>query len=637
MRAIHFNFLIIIVFNCTYSFGQFNPQQQKRLDSLGKILNNPESHDTSKAETCVKLSEMLYTSNNDTLKPLCKKAKAISEKGLINPENEAVEGKFLYILSHAYNNLGYINSREGNTDSAFYYYEKSIEVQEKIHDTLGVANTYNNMAFIYYQQGKIPKALELFHESLKLKEQLKELKTLSHAYSNIGAIHRDLQNDSLALYYYKKGLKLRKQVGDKRGVSNSYNNIAVMMKDIQHGIDFHKKALQIRIEINNEPGIASSYNNIGNAYIKLGNLEKAEEHVSKSLPISYRIGSKKGIASSKNLLAKIYFLQKKFKKAKQYGEESLALAQETEDVIKIKDASQILSNIYEKMGSGIKALEMYKLQSLMQDSLDGKAAQKASAQEQAKYEYETQKAIDDAEHSKQIIIEQEEKQRQKIISIAVGIGLVLVVLFLVFVFNRLQITKKQKIVIESQKQEVEEQKRLVEHQKDEVEEAHKEITDSINYAERIQRSFLATDDILNENLNEHFVFFQPKEAVSGDFYWAGKLPNNQFAMVNADSTGHGVPGAIMSILNISSIEKAIEKAKDFHKVKSFSNIISVGDGIWDLKTARNLELHFIGIGMKNYLDFEKEKIKVHIKDWNEFDLTQVEQKLGIKNTVANNV
>jgi len=85
------------------------------------------------------------------------------------------------------------------------------------------------------------------------------------------------------------------------------------------------------------------------------------------------------------------------------------------------------------------------------------------------------------------------------------------------------------------------------------------------------------------------------------------------------------------------VEKAIEKAKDFHKVKSFSNIISVGDGIWDLKTARNLELHFIGIGMKNYLDFEKEKIKVHIKDWNEFDLTQVEQKLGIKNTVANNV
>ena len=85
------------------------------------------------------------------------------------------------------------------------------------------------------------------------------------------------------------------------------------------------------------------------------------------------------------------------------------------------------------------------------------------------------------------------------------------------------------------------------------------------------------------------------------------------------------------------VEKAIERAKDFHQVKSFSNIISVGDGIWDLKTARNLGLHFIGIGMKNYSDFEREGVKVHIKDWNEFDLTQTEQKLGIKNTVANSV
>jgi len=108
-----------------------------------------------------------------------------------------------------------------------------------------------------------------------------------------------------------------------------------------------------------------------------------------------------------------------------------------------------------------------------------------------------------------------------------------------------------------QKQDAEKQRDIAERQKELVEAAHREITDSINYAERIQRSFLATDDILNSNLEEYFVFFQPKEVVSGDFYWADKLSNGNFAMVNADSTGHGVPGAIMSILNISSIEKAV--------------------------------------------------------------------------------
>ncbi|HWY11976.1 MAG TPA: two-component regulator propeller domain-containing protein, partial [Bacteroidia bacterium] len=102
------------------------------------------------------------------------------------------------------------------------------------------------------------------------------------------------------------------------------------------------------------------------------------------------------------------------------------------------------------------------------------------------------------------------------------------------------------------------QKEIVEMQKKIVEEKHKEITDSINYAERIQRSFLATREILDENLKDYFVFFRPKDIVSGDFYWAGKLKNNEFALVIADSTGHGVPGAIMSLLNITSIEGAIK-------------------------------------------------------------------------------
>ena len=95
-------------------------------------------------------------------------------------------------------------------------------------------------------------------------------------------------------------------------------------------------------------------------------------------------------------------------------------------------------------------------------------------------------------------------------------------------------------------------------QKHIIEEKHKEITDSINYAERIQRSFLATKQILDENLSDYFVMFKPKDIVSGDFYWAGKLNNGNFAFVTADSTGHGVPGAIMSLLNITSLEKAIE-------------------------------------------------------------------------------
>ena len=151
------------------------------------------------------------------------------------------------------------------------------------------------------------------------------------------------------------------------------------------------------------------------------------------------------------------------------------------------------------------------------------------------------------------------------------IGYGFTALIIVFGFTRWRTAKlkdRQKELeteIKIATEEILEQKEVAERahkeaelQKKQIEEAHKEIKDSINYAERIQRSFLATDEILNENLNEYFVFYQPKEVVSGDFYWAGDLANGNFAISCADSTGHGVPGAIMSIINISGIEKAVE-------------------------------------------------------------------------------
>jgi len=128
-------------------------------------------------------------------------------------------------------------------------------------------------------------------------------------------------------------------------------------------------------------------------------------------------------------------------------------------------------------------------------------------------------------------------------------GLVLVLAFAGFMYNRFKVTQKQKVVIEQKERETHVQKKL-------IEEKHKEITDSINYAERIQRSFLATTEILDKNLKDYFVFFRPKDVVSGDFYWAAELNNGNFAITCADSTGHGVPGAIMSIVNIASLKEA---------------------------------------------------------------------------------
>ena len=103
-------------------------------------------------------------------------------------------------------------------------------------------------------------------------------------------------------------------------------------------------------------------------------------------------------------------------------------------------------------------------------------------------------------------------------------------------------------------------KRLKENrkQKNIIEQQRNEMIDSINYAKRIQFALLAHQDLLNTNLPEHFVFFKPKDIVSGDFYWATKK-DGYFYLAVCDSTGHGVPGAFMSLLNISFLNEAINE------------------------------------------------------------------------------
>ncbi len=111
--------------------------------------------------------------------------------------------------------------------------------------------------------------------------------------------------------------------------------------------------------------------------------------------------------------------------------------------------------------------------------------------------------------------------------------------------------KNKNRIIEQQKKEVEIQKAL-------VEEHQKETLDSITYARRIQYALLAKDLLLKENLEKHFVLFKPKDIVSGDFYWATEN-SNKFYLAVCDSTGHGVPGAFMSLLNIGFLSEAINE------------------------------------------------------------------------------
>ena len=102
------------------------------------------------------------------------------------------------------------------------------------------------------------------------------------------------------------------------------------------------------------------------------------------------------------------------------------------------------------------------------------------------------------------------------------------------------------------------QKSEVEAKKEEIEEAHKEITDSINYAKRIQSAILPSSKVVRECLKNAFVLYQPKDVVAGDFYWMEAL-NDRVIFAAADCTGHGVPGALVSVVCNNALNRSVRE------------------------------------------------------------------------------
>jgi len=422
------------------------------------------------------------------------------------------------------------------------------------HLNLSLAVDLNNIGYIYSHAGDIPRALEYYHKSLKMYEKTGGKEGVATSLNNIGSIY-DNQGDIIkALNYYQKSLKINKEMNAERGIATSLNNIGNIyddQEDYSKAFFYYDKSLKVYEEIEYKHGIASALNNIGGVYDKKGDTIRALFYFHKSLKIRKEIGDKQGIAISLRSIGEIQLKQGKLAKAKENGLTSLSLAQEIGYPNNIKSAAKLLSEVYERQGYGVEALEMYKLYIQMKDSINNEATQQATAQQQAKYEYDKQKVIDDIHHEKLIAIERQEKDKQRIITLAAGIGLGLVVIFLIFIFNRLRITKKQKLVIE-------EQKEVVEEAHHELEEKNQEITDSITYAKRIQSAILPPDKVVKEHLNESFILYKPKDIVAGDFYWFEKS-GSKVLFAAADCTGHGVPGAMVSVVCNNALNRSVRE------------------------------------------------------------------------------
>jgi len=476
-------------------------------------------------------------------------------------------------------NLAETHKLKGNLDSSIYYLNKALDLRLKSKDSSSVIDLYFGIGYIYTLKGEYKLASQNFN-SAKLFFNDSDTTDLSFYHLNMGFIYDNQGILSEALVSYYKSLQLNQQIG----------YIYQSQNDFEKSLNHYNKALTIFNELSDTTSIITMLNNIGKIYIETNNLYKSEEKFKTALSLAVKKNDKVGIAYSyKNiglikenskqyqealiyykksyeifksinykkdvskclfLIGKINFKLDNISISKNQVEQSLRLAQEVGSPNDIQNTSKLLSDIYLRTNQPKLAYQMLALHLQMKDSVTNTNILKTSIQQKTKYDYEIKKARDEAKHQKEITIEQKAKEKQTLITyFAVGV-IVLVLTFLIIVFNRLHVTRKQKNIIFNQKQVVEKAHEL-------LEEKNKEITDNINYAKQIQHAILPTE-LIKSYLNNYFVIYKPKDIVSGDFYWVNKEQDTTMFAV-ADCTGHGVSGAMTSMLCNNALNTSVRE------------------------------------------------------------------------------
>ncbi len=585
----------------------FGYSQKGKVDSLENLLNKSHN-DSVRLKLFVNLCEVCDATDNlkyakpgiELIESLLKTKKQILKKErLLNYKIEFLQSVNLF---YSLPKINYAKLIETHQKLFLAYYQ--------LNDTSNAEEVYFKILGTMYEAGQGSRAVDSLIIRLKYFEKIENKKWTGYYLFKLGDAYMVTGSDQKSLEYYQKSLKVFKEIKDSSSVVDAIHNIREryhVMRDykkaLEYGILFKEFAeaaknkermsaayytlaetyknlldttnafyynrlhFQKSIELKDTLNIGASVRQKAQIYFVIKDYKSALKYSLQALGIMRPLRNAQLLFGCLRTVAKISLMLKQYDQALKYSKEAESFATQTQTLEDRQNISKLLFDIYNEMGNYQKALEYHLSYLNYKDSLEHFQNTNEIEKKSVAYEFEKSEMALKAEQDKINLEGEKEKQKQKLIIYSVTGILILIVVFSVFVLRSLNITRKQKTIIESQKHIVEEK--------------HKEITDSINYAERIQRSFLSTKQMLDENLNSsdpevlegtgastpiaigaatenYFVLFKPKDVVSGDFYWSATLNNGNFALATADSTGHGVPGAIMSLLNITSLEKAIE-------------------------------------------------------------------------------
>jgi tetratricopeptide (TPR) repeat protein len=489
-------------------------------------------------------------------------------------------------IADCYNNIGNIHYDQGRYAEALESYQKALAIRERIGDQQGIAHCYNKIGLIHYDQGRYAEALESHQKALAIRERIGDQQGIADCYGNISNIYTSQGRYAEALEAYQKALAIFERVSNPWGMAACHNNIGNIHKAqgrYAEALEASQKALAIFERTSNPWGMAACHNSIGTIHAAQGRYAEALEAYQKALAIFERMGDLQGIAMSYNNIGTLHRVQGRYTEALEAYQKALAIAQP----LGLQDE---LDDLYLNLAQTDSALAAsgqnhlwksaylhHRLYAAYKDSVRNEASIRKQAQLESQYEYDKKTSLLKAEQEKERALanaQLRQRETQRNLSLlALGTALIGLATFAILyrkIRQQRDLIQKQSDEIQqknlaleqynaelkSTNQALEESNRIIQHQAETLLEKNEEILDSIRYAERIQRAILPSAEKWQRLLPESFLLYKPRDIVAGDFYWLEETEQYIFLGV-ADATGHGVPGAFVSIVCANALHKAV--------------------------------------------------------------------------------
>jgi len=558
------------------------------IDSLEKVVSkkNITIEDVSALN---KLSS--YYLRIDTLKSKQYALKAIQESEKFKDEKSIIVSK---------ESLGRYLTEQGNYSEAEKILFSILDKHKNSEFQKEIAGVLISLGNIYDINANYEKALSNYLDATAIFEKIGDKRGLGLAQMGVANVFSTTESHQEAKKYYRKSYQNLINIEEKYA-SWSMNNMAISMMHLNEddsAMLYFEKSLAIKLKLGDDYGASYTYTDIGTLYEKLGQDKKAFENYKKAISLKSTLEgmNPETLGSTYNKIGKYYFKIKDYTEAIKHLDEGINYSKKSGSLIYLSEGYRTLASSYFEMGNYKQAFETLEVFIVHKDSLTNLKNSESLSELRTKYEVDqkdkdiellnTSVKLQQVDNQLQQAETEKAKRRTQFITVFLIAALVVIILSVILGIS-LYKSNRQKI---KTNQLLEKTNSEIHHQKEIIEEKQKEIVDSINYAKRIQEAILPSRNALVENLKNGFIFFKPKDVVSGDFYWletyakasvsegdnltysvprpmettplapsigggTGVVGVVYFAA--ADCTGHGVPGAMVSVICSNALSKAL--------------------------------------------------------------------------------